>query len=237
MSEKFSRTEAMMGKDAMKRLASATICIFGIGGVGSYALEAIARAGVGNIIIADHAVVDETNINRQLIALESTLGKSKTQVAVNRLKDINHDIVVTAVSEFVDSKNIPNIIPDDADYIVDAIDSVSSKLALIEYADIKNIPIISCMGTGNKLHPEKLQISDIYKTSVDPLARVMRSELKKRGIKKLKVVWSDENPVLSGNQLPLNKEGKKVPASISYVPSAAGLLLASEVVRAITGSK
>lgn len=237
MSEKFSRTQAMMGKDAMKKLASTTVCIFGIGGVGSYALEALVRAGVGNISITDHATVDETNINRQLIALGSTVGMPKTKVAANRMKDINPDISITEHTVFVNTDNITEIIPDNTDYIVDAIDSVPSKLALIEFADKMNIPIISCMGTGNKLHPEKLQISDIYKTSVDPLARVMRSELKKRGIKKLRVVWSDESPVISGDMLPVNSEGKKVPASISYVPSSAGLLMASEVVNKLTGCK
>lgn len=237
MSDKFSRTQAMIGKDAMDKLASAKVCIFGIGGVGSYALESIARAGIGSIIIADHAVIDQTNINRQLIALESTVGTPKTRAAAIRIKDINPNISLTEVNEFVNSENISSIIPEDTDYIVDAIDSVSSKLALIEFADKMNIPIISCMGTGNKMHPEKFQISDIYKTSVDPLARVMRSELKKRGIKKLRAVWSDETPVISGDMLPVNSEGKKVPASISYVPASAGLLMASEVVNTLTGCK
>lgn len=237
MSDKFSRTQAMIGKDAMDKLASAKVCIFGIGGVGSYALESIARAGIGSIIIADHAVIDQTNINRQLIALESTVGMPKTRAAAIRIKDINPNISLTEVNEFVNSENISSIIPEDTDYIVDAIDSVSSKLALIEFADKMNIPIISCMGTGNKMHPEKFQISDIYKTSVDPLARVMRSELKKRGIKKLRAVWSDETPVISGDMLPVNSEGKKVPASISYVPASAGLLMASEVVNTLTGCK
>jgi len=237
MSDKFSRTQAMIGKDAMDKLASAKVCIFGIGGVGSYALESIARAGIGSIIIADHAVIDQTNINRQLIALESTVGTPKTRAAAIRIKDINPNISLTEVNEFVNSENVSSIIPEDTDYIVDAIDSVSSKLALIEFADKMNIPIISCMGTGNKMHPEKFQISDIYKTSVDPLARVMRSELKKRGIKKLRAVWSDETPVISGDMLPVNSEGKKVPASISYVPASAGLLMASEVVNTLTGCK
>lgn len=230
MNNKFSRTEALIGKEAMEKLANSTVCIFGIGGVGSFALEAVVRAGVGNVIIADHAVIDETNINRQLIALKSTVGIMKTQVAVMRMKDINPDISITVYDDFVNSENIFKIIPLNTDYIIDAIDSVSSKLDLIEYATENNIPIICCMGTGNKLHPEKMMISDIYKTSMDPLARVMRSELKKRGIRKLKVVWSDEVPAISGDQLPVNKEGKKVPASISFVPSTAGLLLASEVV-------
>ncbi len=237
MNNKFSRTEALLGKEAMNKIADSTVCIFGIGGVGSFALEAIVRAGVGQVIIVDHAVVDETNINRQLIALNSTVGIMKTKVAITRMKDINPDISITAYEDFADSENIYKIIPSNTDYIIDAIDSVSSKLALVEYAAKNSIKIICCMGTGNKLHPEKLMISDIYKTSVDPLARVMRSELRKKGIKELKVVWSDELPALSGDQLPLNKDGKKVPASISYVPSTAGLLLASEVVNHLADIK
>ena len=175
MNNKFSRTEALLGKEAMNKIADSTVCIFGIGGVGSFALEAIVRAGVGQVIIVDHAEVDETNINRQLIALQSTVGIMKTQVAITRMKDINPDISITAYEDFADSENICKIIPSNTDYIIDAIDSVSSKLALVEYAIKNNIKIICCMGTGNKLHPEKLMISDVYKTSVDPLARVMRS--------------------------------------------------------------
>jgi len=237
MSKKFSRTEALIGTDAMKKLANSTVCLFGLGGVGSYALEAIIRAGVGNVIIVDNAVIDESNINRQLIALYSTVGMMKTDVATRRIKEINPDATVKTVGEFADADNISKIVSPETDYIIDAIDSISSKLSLVEHAVKENIPIISCMGTGNKIHPEKLRTSDIFKTSVDPLARIMRSELKKRGIKKLKVVWSDEIPILKGDQLPLNKDGKKVPASISYVPSAAGLLMASEVVNDLSGLK
>ncbi len=235
MSKRFSRTEALVGTEAMKKLAGSTVCVFGAGGVGSYAIEAIARAGVGSIIIADFASVDETNINRQLIALGSTVGTPKTDVAASRCMDINPDIKITLYMEFVNADNIPDIIPQETDYIIDAIDSVGSKLDLIEYADKNNIRIISCMGTGNKLHPEKLRISDIFKTSVDPLARVIRSELRKKGIKKLNVVWSDEIPVITGYELPENKDGKKVPSSISYVPSSAGLLMASAVVNDLIG--
>ena len=220
---------------AMKKLAESSVCVFGAGGVGSYAIEAIARAGVGRITVADFAAIDETNINRQLIALYSTVGTSKAEVAADRCRDINPDIKITIYEKFVNADNITKIIPQDTDYIIDAIDSVGSKLDLIEYADKNNIPIISCMGTGNKLHPENLQISDIFKTSVDPLARVIRSELRKRGIKKLKVVWSDEIPAITGDELPENKEGKKVPASISYVPSSAGLLMASAVINELIG--
>lgn len=237
MSNIFSRTEALLGKVAMEKIADSTVCIFGVGGVGSFALEAIVRAGVGQVIIVDHAAVDATNINRQLIALNSTVGKMKTKVAIDRMKDINPNIRITAFDEFADLENISRMIPSNTDYIIDAIDSVSSKLDLIEYADENKISIICCMGTGNKLHPEKLKISDIYKTSVDPLARVMRSELKKRGIKKCKVVWSDEIPALKGADMPENKEGKKVPASISFVPSSAGLLLASEVINHLADTK
>ena len=235
MSNKFSRTEVLIGTAAMKKLAGSSVCVFGAGGVGSYAIEAIARAGVGRITVADFAAVDETNINRQLIALESTVGIPKAEVVADRCKDINPDIKITIYEKFVNADNIPEIIPQDTDYIIDAIDSVGSKLDLIEYADKNNTPIISCMGTGNKLHPENLKISDIFKTSMDPLARVIRSELRKKGIKKLKVVWSDEAPAITGDDLPENKDGKKVPASISYVPSSAGLLMASAVINELIG--
>ncbi|MDX1358220.1 MAG: tRNA threonylcarbamoyladenosine dehydratase, partial [Clostridia bacterium] len=196
---------------------------------------AISRAGVGKIIIVDHARIDETNLNRQLIALESTVGQYKTEAAAARVRDINPGIELTAFNVFSDAESILRIISDDTDYIIDAIDSIGSKLDIIEFASKNNVRIISCMGTGNKLDPSKLKVSDIYKTSVDPLARVIRSELKKRGIKRLKVVWSDETPAITGDELPRNNDGKRVPASISYVPSSAGLLLASEVVRDIIG--
>ncbi|MBN1623011.1 MAG: tRNA threonylcarbamoyladenosine dehydratase [Clostridia bacterium] len=232
----FGRTNALLGSEAMKKLHGSSICLLGLGGVGSYAFEALVRAGIGRLIIVDHARVDITNINRQLIALESTIGRYKTEAASTRATEINPNIKVECHNLFIDDTNIESIIPDDVDYIVDAIDSVSSKLVLAEFANKKSIPVISCMGTGNKLHPEKLMIGDISKTSVDPLARVMRTELKKRGIKKLEVVWSDELPLLKGDDLPLDKDGRKVPASISYVPSAAGILMASVVVNRITGN-
>lgn len=235
MSDMFSRTEALIGSEALAKLKESKVCIFGIGGVGSYALEALVRAGVGNIIIVDNAEVDESNLNRQLIALSSTIGEEKTEAAVRRCLDINPGITILAHQMFADEENIPALIPEDTDYIVDAIDSVTSKLALIEYAVKSGIPIVSSAGTGNKLHPERLQISDIYKTAGDPLARVMRSELRKRGVKKLKVVWSDEKPVIGGDRMPVNKDGRKVPASISYVPPVAGMLLASVVVNELTG--
>lgn len=237
MSKRFTRTQALIGEEAMEILAGSKVCIFGIGGVGSYVLEAIVRAGIGSICIVDNAKIDETNINRQLIAMDSTVGEMKTKVASDRMKDINPDVKITVFNEFADSTNISKMVPSDTDYIIDAIDTVQSKLSLIEYADKENIPIISCMGTGNKLHPEKLMVSDINKTSVDPLARIVRKELKIRGIKKLRVVWSDEIPVLPGYRLPENKDGRKVPASISFVPSAAGLLMASVVVNDLAGNK
>lgn len=235
MSKRFSRTEALIGKEALAKLKNSRVCVFGLGGVGSYAVESIARAGVGSITIVDHAKVDETNLNRQIIALESTLGLNKTEAAAARLRDINPQAVINEFNIFADAQTIPGIISCDTDYIIDAIDSIGSKLDIIEYATENGIKIISCMGTGNKLNPERLMISDIYKTSVDPLARVMRSELRKRGIMKLKVVWSDEKPAITGDKLPRNSDGKRVPASISYVPSAAGILLASAVINELIG--
>jgi len=231
----FGRSQPILGVEAMEKLKNSTVCIFGLGGVGSFAFEALVRAGVGRFSIIDYAKVDATNINRQLIALESTIGSKKTDAASKRAHDINPGVLVECHDLFLDESNIEKCIPSETSYIIDAVDTVSAKLLLVKYAKKQNIPIISCMGTGNKVHPEKLGICDIFKTSVDPLARVMRTELKKMGIKKLQVVWSDEVPLVKGDDLPINREGKKVPASISYVPSSAGLMMASVVVNEIAG--
>lgn len=233
---RFGRTVALLGREALVKLQNSCICVVGLGGVGSYAFEALVRSGVGKLIIIDHARVDITNLNRQLIALESTIGIFKTEAAAKRAREINPGVEIVGHNAFIDETNIESFITDGVDYIIDAIDSVTSKLILAEYALGKAIPIISCMGTGNKLHPERLRVSDISKTSVDPLARVIRTELRKRGVKKLEVVWSDEEPLLKGEDLPLDANGRKVPASIAYVPSAAGILLASVVVNRITGN-
>ena len=195
------------------------------GGVGSYTIEALTRSGIGKITLIDNDVVDITNINRQLIADTATIGKPKVEVAKERLLKINPNIEIITHQIFYDKTNKEKLLNTPYDYIVDAIDSVASKLSLVEEAYKRNIPIISCMGTGNKLDPTKFEIADISKTSVCPLAKVMRKELNKRGIHHLKVVYSKEEPHR------FDEENKRVPASISFVPSVAGLILAGEVIR------
>lgn len=195
------------------------------GGVGSYTIEALTRSGIGKITLIDNDVVDITNINRQLIADTATIGKPKVEVAKERLLKINPNIEIITRQIFYDKTSKEKLLNTHYDYIVDAIDSVASKLSLVEEAYKRNIPIISCMGTGNKLDPTKFEIADISKTSVCPLAKVMRKELNKRGIHHLKVVYSKEEPHR------FDEENKRVPASISFVPSVAGLILAGEVIR------
>ena len=231
MINQFSRTELLIGKDAIEKLNKAKVAIFGIGGVGSYVVEALARAGIGNFVLIDDDVVDITNINRQLIATHKTIGKPKVEVAKNRILEINPDANVEVHNEFF-LPNSPEILDNSINYIVDSIDSVTAKIELVIRADKHNIPIISSMGTGNKLDPTKFEVTDIYKTSVCPLAKVMRKELRARGIKKLKVVYSKEEPIKHSNSL----EKKQTPGSISFVPSVAGLIIAGEVIKDIIKS-
>lgn len=220
-----NRTEYLIGKDNLNKLNKAHIAVFGCGGVGSYAIEALARSGIGNLTLIDNDVVDITNINRQLIADTTTVGMPKVDVEKERLLKINPNLNITIYQEFYDATNSDKILNSTFDYIIDAIDSVSSKLYLIEEAYKKNIPIISSMGTGNKLDPTKFEVSDISKTSVCPLAKVIRKELRNRNINHLKIVYSKEEPVR------FDASDKKTPASIAFVPSVAGLILASEVVK------
>lgn len=218
MTSDFTRTIDLIGRPAFEKLQNSSVCVFGCGGVGSYVVEALARSGVGRITIVDNDVVDRSNINRQLIALNSTVGMPKAQAAAERVADINPDCVVTPVELFFDSEHT---IPLDFDYIADAIDSVLSKLFLIEEAAKRGVPVISAMGTGNKLNPSEFEVSDISKTSYCPLAKKMRYELRKRGINHLKVVYSREEPAVRA--VP--------PASISFVPGSAGLLMAGEIIK------
>lgn len=227
MNEIFSRTEKLIGAHALKKLKDCRVAVFGIGGVGGFVAEALARAGIGSLALFDNDIVSPSNINRQIFALHSTIGKLKTDVAEERLKDINPEINISKHNLFVLPGNIDEIDFSAFDYIVDAIDTVSGKLAIIEKATQNEIPIISSMGTGNKLNASAFEIMDIFKTSVCPLARVMRYELKKREIKKLKVLYSKEEPIK-----PASTESK-APASISFVPSVAGLLIAGEVIKDI----
>lgn len=218
MTSDFTRTIDLIGRPAFEKLQNSSVCVFGCGGVGSYVVEALARSGVGRITIVDNDVVDRSNINRQLIALNSTVGMPKAQAAAERVADINPDCVVTSVELFFDSEHTISL---DFDYIADAIDSVPSKLFLIEEAAKRGVPVISAMGTGNKLNPSEFEVSDISKTSYCPLAKKMRCELRKRGISHLKVVYSREEPAVRA--VP--------PASISFVPGSAGLLMAGEIIK------
>ena len=230
MKEEFEREAMLLGDDAIKKLNGSYVALFGLGGVGSYTAEALARSGVGKILLVDNDVVSRSNINRQLCALQSTVGQHKVDVVAKRLLDINPDIIIEKSYSFVLPESISEFEFDKFDYVVDAIDTVSAKLAIAESASNHSVPLISCMGTGNKLDPTALTVTDISKTTMCPLARVMRRELKKRGISHLKVVFSTEEP-----KTPLSavksENGKIPPASVAFVPSVAGLIAASEVVK------
>lgn len=233
MIHEYSRTELLIGEEALKRLKSATVMVFGIGGVGSHCVEALARSGVGTLILIDNDTVALTNINRQSIAYHSTVGEYKTKVMRRRIADIDPNIRVITHECFVLPENLESVFTEQIDYIVDAIDTVTAKLAIVEYAKEKMIPLISSMGTGNKLHPELFEIEDISKTSVCPLCKVMRRELKARGIYHLKVVYSKEKPIVTSNRETEEEKGSRrsIPGSISFVPPVAGLLIAGEVIR------
>lgn len=231
MSNQFSRTELLIGKEAIEKLNKSKVAVFGIGGVGSYVVEGLVRAGIENFILVDNDQVSQSNLNRQLIATHKTIGKNKVDVAKERILDINPNAKVETHQEFFmpDSKEI---LDETVDYVVDSIDTVTAKIELVMRANKLNIPIISSMGTGNKLNPTYFEVTDIYKTSVCPLAKVMRKELKARGIPKLKVVYSKEEPI-KPNKGEEQAAGKQVPGSVSFVPSVAGLIIAGEVVKDI----
>ena len=224
----FEREELIIGKENVEKLKLKKVAIFGIGGVGSYVVEGLARAGIQNFILIDNDEVAISNVNRQLIALHSTIGKAKVEVSKERILDINPSANVEVRREFY-SKETNGWLDASIDYIVDAIDTVSSKLDLIEQAKKLNVSIISCLGTGNKLDPTRFEISDISKTSVCPLAKVVRKELKNRGIKNVKVLYSKEEPIKVIAEDVTN--GRHVPGSISFVPSVAGLIIAGEVIK------
>lgn len=230
MKDRFFRTGLLIGEEALNKLKKCRVAVFGLGGVGSYATEALARSGIGSMDIFDGDVVDITNINRQIIALESTIGMPKAEVSEKRIKDINPNINVESHNCFFNKDNQHDFDFSKYDYVVDAIDMVSSKLLLIKICKDLNVPIISSMGTGNKLNPTLLKVKDIYSTSNCPLARVMRRELRKMSIKSLKVVCSDEIPSYTPKSDEDNP-GKRVNSSISFVPSVAGLIIASEVIK------
>ena len=247
MLNQFSRTELIIGKDNVEKLHNSKVAIFGIGGVGSYVVEGLVRAGIGSFILVDDDRVCLTNLNRQIIATRKTIGKYKIEVARDRILEINPDANVEIHQEFFmpDSKEI---LDDSIDYVVDCVDTVTAKIEIIMRAKRLNIPVISCMGTGNKLDPTQLEVTDIYKTSVCPLARVMRKELKARGVDQLKVVYSKEQPIIpdensessckNGCVCPPGTKRKctarnQVPGSISFVPSVAGLIISGEIIKDI----
>lgn len=240
----FTRTELLIGKEAVEALNNKKVVVFGVGGVGSFSVEALVRAGVGNIAIVDSDTVCVTNINRQIHATHKTVNMSKVQVVKERILSINPECNVIVQEKFVNAENIEEIITNDVDYIIDAIDTVSSKIALAEWCYENEVPIISSMGTGNKLDPTQFKVADVFKTKVCPLAKVMRHELKKRNVKKLKVVYSEELP-----KKPVEAPTKAVtssiedtsditrttkrqtPGSISFVPPVAGMILAGEAIK------
>ena len=234
MINQFSRTELLIGDDGVDKLKNSRVAVFGVGGVGGYVVEALARSGVGTIDIVDNDNVSLTNINRQIIALHSTVGRPKVDVMEERIKDISPSAVVNKHNCFFLPENSDNFDFRRYDYVVDAIDTVTGKIELAVKCKEFNVPLIASMGAGNKLDPTAFRVADIFKTKVDPLAKVMRNALKKRGIKKLKVVYSEEPPM---TPLPSDEETSKkvVPGSTAFVPSVAGLIIAGEVIKDITG--
>ena len=244
--DQFSRTEMLLGREAVKKLGRSTVAVFGIGGVGGSVVETLARSGVGRIILCDDDTVCLTNINRQLIATHSTLGQNKTEIMAARVKEINPLAETEILNCFYDEGTASSIDLSACNYIVDAVDTVSAKLLLVEEAGRLNVPVISCMGTGNKLDPTRLEIADIYETSVCPLAKVMRKELRVRGIPALKVVYSKEPPLTpfvdDHNDCKYNcicppesarhcEKRRAVPGSVAFVPPVAGIIIAGEVIK------
>jgi tRNA threonylcarbamoyladenosine dehydratase len=239
-----SRTELIIGSEALEKLKNSKIIVFGLGGVGSYTVEALARSGIGTLILIDDETVCLTNLNRQIIATYSTIGKPKVDVTRDRVLSINPKCNVETHQTFVTCDNIESLIPTDVDYVIDAIDTVSAKIGLVQWCSAHNVKIISCMGTGNKLDPTKFKISDIYSTKICPLAKVMRHELRKRGIESLKVLYSEEPPMTPKIGVVTCKEGcvctggtkkcamkRQIPGSISFVPPVAGMIIGGEVIK------
>lgn len=251
MLNQFSRTQLLLGEDAMKKLGNSKVAVFGIGGVGGYVCEALVRSGVGHFDLIDDDKVCLTNINRQIIATRKTVGRYKTEVMKERMLEINPDVEVTVHQCFFLPENADEFHFEEYDYVVDAVDTVTAKLELVMKCKEKGVPIISSMGAGNKLDASAFRVADIYKTKMCPLAKVMRRELKKRGVKKLKVVYSEEKPIRPLEDMSIScksncicpagaqhkcTERRDIPGSVAFVPSAAGLIIAGEVVKdLITG--
>lgn len=252
MQDAFIRSEMLLGSDAIKHLSTCHVAVFGLGGVGSYVVEGLVRSGIGKLTLVDYDSISQSNLNRQLIALSSTIGQNKTTAVQNRVLDINPNCEVIVKNCFFNQESLADFNFSDYDYVVDAIDTVSSKLLLVTACSKTNTPIISAMGAGNKLDPTSFKIGDVFDTSIDPLARVMRKELRKRGIRALKVVYSTEEPIVplfdlddskqkesspvlqdqnSNVEPQAPKRAKRTPGSVAFVPSVAGLIIASEVIR------
>lgn len=241
MESAFSRTEMLLGAEAMERLRQSRVAIFGLGGVGGYVLEALARSGVGQLVLIDNDEVSLSNLNRQILATRESIGRLKTDVAAERVRSINPDCRVETHALFYLPETRNEVSFTGLDYVVDAIDTVSGKLTIITEARATGVPLICSLGTGNKLDPSRLRISDLYETQMDPLARIMRKECRKRGIDRLQVLWSDETPIVPDHHLAIQAlaEGgstrRAIPGSSAFVPAAGGLLIASRVIRNLIG--
>ena len=231
----FCRTELLVGEEGINKLHNSKVIVFGIGGVGSFVVEALTRAGVGNLILVDNDTICISNLNRQIHATQATVGNVKVEAMKERVLSINPNCNVEAKQVFITADNIEEIIPSDIDYVVDAIDTVTSKLALAEYCYKNNINIMSSMGTGNKMDPSQFRVTDVFKTKVCPLAKVMRYELKKRGVKKLKVVYSEEMPMKPDKGRAVPSQKRQTPGSISFVPPVDGMIIGGEVVKDLVG--
>ena len=236
----FCRTELLIGEEGIEKLHNSKVIVFGIGGVGSFVVEALTRAGVGNLILVDNDTICISNLNRQIHATQATVGNVKVEAMKARVLSINPNCNVEAKQEFITADNIQEIIPEDIDYVVDAIDMVTSKiklikLALAEYCYKNDIKLIASMGTGNKMDPTQFRVTDVFKTKVCPLAKVMRTELRKRGVKKLKVVYSEEIPMVPNKGRAVPSQKRQTPGSISFVPPVAGMIIGGEVIKDLTG--
>lgn len=231
----FCRTELLIGEEGIEKLHNSKVIVFGIGGVGSFVVEALTRAGVGNLILVDNDTVCISNLNRQIHATQATVESVKVEAMKARVLSINPNCKVEAKQEFITADNIQEIIPEDIDYVVDAIDTVTSKLALAEYCYKNDIKLIASMGTGNKIDPTQFRVTDVFKTKVCPLAKVMRTELRKRGVKKLRVVYSEEVPMVPNKGRAVPSKKRQTPGSISFVPPVAGMIIGGEVIKDLTG--
>ena len=237
MDEKFSRTEMLIGNDGMDKLKDAKVAVFGIGGVGSFVCEGLARSGIGNFILIDYDKIDESNINRQIMATTKTIGRYKAELMAERILEINPNANVEIYKEFYMADSESDIITEDLTYAVDCVDTIMAKIAIICKCDEIDVPVISSMGTGNKLDPTMFEVADIYDTTVCPLAKIMKKDLRKRNIEKLKVVYSTEHAI-NTNDHPINHDRKfKVKGSTSFVPSVAGLIIAGEVIKDIAENR